>query len=241
MFDAGSAGRIGDESLCSSPTPFVLGPAFIVAACIAAFVLVLGMVVFRLHWQRKTPPIPFSLYEPLYEKHQDTTTTVGGTRSSIRLFKTGADCAVQITRPDDARIRTIVPSRYLIQQKQLCLSKEVLGGGSSGIVKKGTFGSCAVAVKHVSLHFIKEDHLKRRRRGEGEDPILKSFQRECEVFGSLAHPNCVAFYGFSFTPDWFLLVMELCTGEDSPSRNPHPHPSPSPSRLTLTPHPSPSP
>jgi hypothetical protein len=66
---------------------------------------------------------------------------------------------------DDAQLSALVPGRWLIREAQLHLSKDVLGGGSSGIVKKGTFGSCAVAVKHVSLHFLNmEDHLKRRRQ-----------------------------------------------------------------------------
>ncbi len=76
--------------------------------------------------------------------------------------------------------------------------------------------------------------LTSHQREEVEDPIFKSFQRECDVLGSLAHPNCVAFYGFSFTPDWFLLVMELCTGDGCPHRHPHPH------RHPLNPLPSPS-
>jgi hypothetical protein len=220
MFD-GSAGSIGDERECSPPPPPTVT---IVAACVAAFVLVLGMVVFRRHWKQKA--WAYWTPNPMHE-HKDT---VGGQRS-VRLFKNGADCAVQITRgTDDAQLSTLVPARWLIEEKQLCLSKEVLGGGSSGIVKKGTFGSRAVAVKHVSLHFLnmEDDHLKSRQREEGDDPILKSFQRECQVLGSLAHPNCVAFYGFSFTPDWFLLVMELCTGEGYPRPYPNPNPHPNP-------------
>ncbi len=72
---------------------------------------------------------------------------------------------MQITRAkDDAQMSVLVSARWLIQEKQLHLSKEVLGGGSSGTVKKGTFGSCAVAVKHVPLHFLNmEDPLKRRQ------------------------------------------------------------------------------
>jgi hypothetical protein len=103
--------------------------------------------------------------------------TVGG-KGPIRLFKLRSDRAVEITRgADDAQLSTLVPGRWLIQEKQLRLSKEVLGGGSSGIVKKGTFGSCAVAVKHVSLHFLNmEDHLKRRQ--VSVKPIMNIGQTE---------------------------------------------------------------
>jgi hypothetical protein len=164
---SGSAGSIGYEWQCRPTDPIdPILPAdppagtptgIIVAACIAAFVLVLGMVVFRRHrmqksWAYWTP-------NPMHE-HKDT---VGG-NFPIKLFKRRSDCAVQITRGDSQELSTLVPPCWLIQEKQLRLSKELLGGGSSGIVKKGTFGSCAVAVKHVSLHFLNmEDHLKRRQ------------------------------------------------------------------------------
>ncbi len=89
------------------------------------------MVVFRRHyWQQ-------------YENHQDTTTTTTATTNAtattiLRLFQNGADYAVQITRGgDDAQLSTLVPARWLIPAKQLRLSKDVLGGGNSGIVKKG--------------------------------------------------------------------------------------------------------
>ncbi len=101
------------------------------------------------------------------------------------------------------------------EKRLLRLSQEILGGGSNGIVKKGTFGSIAVAVKHVSLHFLNmgEDQLKRRQGEEGDDPFLKILQQECQVLTHISHPNCVSLYGFSFTPDWFLIATELCTGE----------------------------
>ena len=158
-----SKGGIGDESQCS-PTPTGTPTEIIVAGCIAAFVLllVLGMVVFRRHCQQKA--WAYWTPNPMHE-HKDT---VGGKEMGpiIRLFKGRSNRAVQITKgADDAHLLTLVPARWLIQEKQLRLSKEVLGGGSSGIVKQGTFGSCAVAVKHVSLHFLNmENHLERRRQ-----------------------------------------------------------------------------
>jgi hypothetical protein len=146
----------------------------IVGACIAAaFVLVLGMVVvFRRHWKQKA----WAAYwtpNPLHE-HQDT---VGG-EGPIRLFKDRSARAVQITRDaDDAQLSALVSARWLIQEKQLRLSKEVLGGGSSGIVKKGTFGSCAVAVKHVSLHFLNMENPLKRRQVRMK-PIMNIGQRQ---------------------------------------------------------------
>ena len=140
----------------------------IVGACIAAAfvpVLVLGMVVvFRRHWKQKA----WAAYWTPNPLH----------KGPIRLFKDRSDRAVQITRDaDDAQISALVSARWLIEEKQLRLSKEVLGGGSSGIVKKGTFGSCAVAVKHVSLHFLNmEDPLKRRQ--VRVKPIMNIGQRQ---------------------------------------------------------------
>jgi hypothetical protein len=67
---------------------------------------------------------------------------------TLTLTPTRSDRADQITR------EALAPQeKLLIQKKQLRLSKEVLGYGYSGIVKKGTFGSCAVAVKHIPLQF----------------------------------------------------------------------------------------
>jgi hypothetical protein len=179
MFN-GSKGRIGNESECSptpTATPTATPTKIIVAACIAAFVLllVLGLVVFRRHWQQKA--WAYWTPNPMHE-HKDT---VGGKGKGliIRLFKDRSNRAVQITRgADDAQLLTLVPARWLIQEEQLRLSKEVLGGGSSGIVKQGTFGSCAVAVKHVSLHFLNmENHLKRRRQVSVK-PIMNIGQTE---------------------------------------------------------------
>ena len=36
--------------------------------------------------------------------------------------------------------------------------------------------------------------------------------RECEILTRVRHPNCVAFYGFSYDDTFFMFIQELCSG-----------------------------
>jgi len=98
----------------------------------------------------------------------------------------------------DIEIEDYIPPEMLIAHDRLTF-EHVLGGGSAGLVKAGKIGdSIHVAIKQVSRTHISTD-------GAG-------WWRECEILARQRHPNCVAFYGFSYDEKYFMMIQELCYG-----------------------------
>jgi len=92
-----------------------------------------------------------------------------------------------------------IPESMTIAAERIQIGK-VLGSGAGGVVHEGIMdGSVHVAIKLVHSHFITLDKT--------------AWWRECEVLCRVRHPNCVAFYGFSFDSTHFRFVQELCHGD----------------------------
>jgi serine/threonine protein kinase len=96
------------------------------------------------------------------------------------------------------RYSLFIPKSLTISLKRLKMGK-VIGAGAGGIVYKGTMDkSVPVAIKKINSYFISQD--------------TASWFNESEVLCRLRHPNCVAFYGFSFDNSDFMFIQELCYG-----------------------------
>ena len=67
------------------------------------------------------------------------------------------------------------------------------------MVKAGKIGnSQSVAIKLVHRRLVSTDGA--------------AWWRECEILTRVRHPNCVAFYGFSYDDTFFMFIQELCSG-----------------------------
>jgi hypothetical protein len=89
-----------------------------------------------------------------------------------------------------------IPENLTIGFHRLVIG-DAIGSGSSGVVYAGTMDrSVQVAIKKVNSFLIKND--------------TESWWRESEVLCRLRHPNCVAFYGFSWEKSEFMFIQELC-------------------------------
>jgi serine/threonine protein kinase len=67
------------------------------------------------------------------------------------------------------------------------------------VVKAGKIGnSQSVAIKLVHRRLVSTDGA--------------AWWRECEILTRVRHPNCVAFYGFSYDDTFFMFIQELCSG-----------------------------
>jgi len=86
---------------------------------------------------------------------------------------------------------------WVIKEAQLVQS-EVIGGGSSCTVYKGTYKRTPVAIK-VLRSVVNGEHLK-------------EFSRELTALLHLRHPNLVLFMGALFTPQ-LAIVTEFCSGD----------------------------
>lgn len=86
---------------------------------------------------------------------------------------------------------------WVIKETQLVQS-EVIGGGSSCTVYKGTYKRTPVAIK-VLRSVVNGEHLK-------------EFSRELTALLHLRHPNLVLFMGAVFTPQ-LAIVTEFCSGD----------------------------
>lgn len=85
---------------------------------------------------------------------------------------------------------------WIIQRSDVILSNEVLGKGSWGIVRKGTFRGSPVAVKELRS-VIMSSHNRRL------------FEREVEILSRCRHSNIVQFMGATSDDQFPLLVTEL--------------------------------
>ena len=91
-----------------------------------------------------------------------------------------------------------IPSELMIASNLLTIG-HVLGGGATGVVKAGKIGnSQSVAIKLVHRRLVSTDGA--------------AWWRECEILTRVRHPNCVAFYGFSYDDTFFMFIQELCSG-----------------------------
>ena len=86
---------------------------------------------------------------------------------------------------------------WVIKESQLVQS-EVIGGGSSCTVYKGTYKRTPVAIK-VLRSVVNGEHLK-------------EFSRELTALLHLRHPNLVLFMGAVFNPQ-LAIVTEFCSGD----------------------------
>lgn len=85
---------------------------------------------------------------------------------------------------------------WIIQRNEVGLSDNILGKGSWGIARKGTFRGSPVAVKEL-LSLILSPHDRRL------------FEREVEILSRCRHPNIVQFMGATLDDQHPLLVTEL--------------------------------
>jgi hypothetical protein len=91
-----------------------------------------------------------------------------------------------------------IPSELMIAPNLLTIG-HTLGGGATGVVKAGKIrNSQSVAIKQVHRSLVRTDGA--------------AWWRECEILTRVRHPNCVAFYGFSYDDTFFMSIQELCSG-----------------------------
>ena len=88
---------------------------------------------------------------------------------------------------------------WIIQRNEVVPSDEVLGGGSFGIVRQGTFRGSPVAIKEL-YGVILSPHNRRL------------FEREMEILSRCRHSNIVQFMGATSDDQHPLLVTELLDG-----------------------------
>ena len=94
------------------------------------------------------------------------------------------------------RERNFQVEDWIIQREEIVLSEEILGVGSWGTVRMGTFRGCQVAVKQVH-EVLLSDHNR------------ALFAQEMRILCTCHHPNLLQFIGATFDDGTPLFVTEL--------------------------------
>ena len=95
-----------------------------------------------------------------------------------------------------SRERNFQVEDWIIQREEIVLSEEILGVGSWGTVRMGTFRGCQVAVKQVH-EVLLSDHNR------------ALFAHEMRILCACHHPNLLQFIGATFDDGTPLFVTEL--------------------------------
>ena len=85
---------------------------------------------------------------------------------------------------------------WVIQREEIVVSGTILGRGSYGWVREGTFRGCKVAVKEMHELIL-------------SDQTRKLFEREMSIASCCRHPNLLQFIGATNDEDSPLFVTEL--------------------------------
>ena len=85
---------------------------------------------------------------------------------------------------------------WIIQREEIVLSETLLGKGSFGSVREGTFRGCKIAVKEM-YELILSDQMR------------TLFEREMSIASRCRHPNLLQFIGATNDDDSPLFVTEL--------------------------------
>jgi serine/threonine protein kinase len=83
-----------------------------------------------------------------------------------------------------------------------------VGKGSFGIVYRATYFGHTVALKEIAINF---NSVQSPRQRAAAKTAIKEFQSELVVFCKLNHPNVVQFYGYTTTPNVYI-ICEFVTG-----------------------------
>ena len=80
---------------------------------------------------------------------------------------------------------------------------EILGRGAFSVVKKGTYASSPVAIRHFVSHFVTMETSETR-------DIVSQLRKEVKMMETLRHVNVIHIYGLcSELPTTLMVVMEL--------------------------------
>ena len=135
------------------------------------------------------PPTPPEIPRPVVAEPSPPAQRIDPPKAGAPLFKPG-----QTLDPSHFGLGEV---SWVIKETQL-VQNEVIGGGSSCTVYKGTYKRTPVAIK-ILRSMVNGEHLK-------------EFSRELNALLHLRHPNLVLFMGAVFTPQ-LAIVTEFCAGD----------------------------